>query len=243
MKKIFHKIGLACLAIIAFSACSQIDYEGEYSKEGYFTGDNKVAFVFRTPNDTAQHYSFGLKSTDTLTHKSYLRIFLVGYKSPTDRTFKIVADASSTAQAGVHYTALPETYTLPADSSRVYIPIELIRANIGSTGLDTLTLVLNLVPTDDLKTNITQYNRLGEYDPYYVYTNQVKITFDNTTHAPDYWIFFQANWGLAPFTLQRYLALQQALNNKAEEVIAKANGGDYNAMMELYQAILVANQY
>lgn len=242
MKRIYNKACVAALGLVALTACSQVDYDGEYSKEGYYSGANKVAFAFRATSDTAQHYSFGLKSLDTLTHTGYFRVNLVGNIVSQDRVFKIEVDPSSTAIAGIHYTALPETFVMPADSTKAYIPIELIRKDIGSTGLDTLKLVLRLVPTDDFQANITQFVRLGDYDKYYVYNNKVTITFDNTPTPPSYWSYFEVNWRLNPFTLERYLLFQKLLNNRLDEVVAAMNNGDMDAMSEFYLAMLEVNK-
>lgn len=236
MKKILSKIQLAILALIGFSACSQVDYDGEYSKDGFYVGDNKVAFAFTAVADTTQAYSFGLKSLDTLTHTSYIRVKLVGNLSQQDREFKIVADPSSTAKAGVHYTALPDKFVLPANTSLVRVPIELIRKDMNKAGSDSLTLVLQLVPTNDFKTNLTQFVRLGDYDQPFVYTPKMKIVFDNKANAPSYWEFFQSYYSLPPFTLKRYLYLQELLDNKLDEYVNRINANDFDAMGRVYMA-------
>lgn len=236
MKKTLNKIQFAILAFIVFSACSQVDYDGEYSKDGLYVGDNKVAFVFTALADTTQTYSFGLKSLDTLSHTSYIRVKLVGHLSQQDREFKMIADPSSTAKAGVHYTALPDKFILPANSSQVSIPIELIRKDMFVAGSDSLTLILQLVPTNDFKTNLTQFVRLGDYDQPFVYTSKMKIAFDNKANAPSYWVFFQNYYRLPVFTLKRYLYLQEILDNKLDEYVDKINTGDYDAMGIVYMA-------
>ena len=52
----FCAIGLVALS---WQACSGVDYDGEYSKDGTFEGMNQVYFDLSNEADTLYSYSFG----------------------------------------------------------------------------------------------------------------------------------------------------------------------------------------
>src|SRR5687767_37967 len=102
-----------------------------------------------------------------------VRVNLVGAKSKTDRTIDYtvfdppitsvqysttITLAASPAVAGVHYTALPGTLTVPADSTWGYIQIPIL--NPGATAGQTRILGLELKTTSGIKA-MENYNRIA----------------------------------------------------------------------------------
>ncbi|MEK7224156.1 MAG: DUF4843 domain-containing protein [Bacteroidota bacterium] len=87
-----------------------------------------------------------------------IRINLVGAHRSSDAQFKYqVVALESTAVEGTHYTALPGTGTIPANSSFGMISIPIL--NPGATS-GSRVLVLQLVDNSDLKANFN-YSKVG----------------------------------------------------------------------------------
>ena len=62
MKKTFRHILLACAALTALVACSNVDYTGEYSEDGTYQSGNQAYFYFAEPGDSVLNYSFGCET-------------------------------------------------------------------------------------------------------------------------------------------------------------------------------------
>ena len=73
----FFAIGLIALT---GQACSGIDYDGEYSKEGYFEGGNQVYFDLQNTTDTLYNYSFGTQPTSVTTDTVNIKVKIAGVK-------------------------------------------------------------------------------------------------------------------------------------------------------------------
>ena len=116
--------------IMSLAACSGIDYNGEYSKDGFYNSENQVYFNFKEASDSIITYSFGVKVADTLTHTVYVPVTLAGKTKDQEQTFKVVVDGTSTAKEGVHFTALKSVYSIPANAMTAYVPVELLRKNL-----------------------------------------------------------------------------------------------------------------
>ena len=89
MKKIFTNILLACAVMAPLAACSNVDYDGEYSSDGTYKSVNQAYFYFAQPEDSLLNYSFGVKSVDTLTHVVYVPVQLAGQLSGSKQTFSV----------------------------------------------------------------------------------------------------------------------------------------------------------
>ena len=145
----FFAIGL--IALVG-QACAGIDYDGEYSKEGYFEGGNQVYFDLQNTTDTLYNYSFGTQPTSVTTDTVNVKVKIAGVKKSQPQHFKVVVDLSSSAKAGVHFVALDSILTVPADSLTASFPVVLMRQNLSETQNDNIRLILLLKPTDDLGT-------------------------------------------------------------------------------------------
>ena len=122
--------------IMSLAACSGIDYDGEYSKDGFYNSENQVYFNFKEASDSIITYSFGVKVADTLTHTVYVPVTLAGKTKDQEQTFKVVVDGTSTAK------------------------VELLRKNLSGTQNDSIRLVLRIDSNSDLGTRFTQKNKV-----------------------------------------------------------------------------------
>jgi hypothetical protein len=88
-----------------------------------------------------------------------IRINLVGPQrsTPTEVTYQVV-QGSTTAVAGTHYTALPGTVTIPANSSFGDIDLQLL--NNAATTPASVDLVLEITGGAGITVN-PNYNRVG----------------------------------------------------------------------------------
>uniref|UniRef100_A0AB33IX88 DUF4843 domain-containing protein n=2 Tax=unclassified Prevotella TaxID=2638335 RepID=A0AB33IX88_9BACT len=220
-----NKITYLCVALAALmgmSACSNIDYDGEYSEDGYYTSPNQVYFYYANANDTLLNYTFGPVSDTITSHRIDIPVRIAGKAMDRAQTFKVEVDAASTAKAGVHYTALPATFTIAANEVTGNIPVELLRKNLSSTASEGIKLVLRLVNSDDLGV------RFGS-------SNKVTITFDNVLLRPNaVWDFMESYLGIGPYTTAKYRKLLEYYNGdpaKIEEALSGLN-------LELYYEII-----
>ncbi|HEX2536294.1 MAG TPA: DUF4843 domain-containing protein, partial [Chitinophagaceae bacterium] len=96
----------------------------------YSTHDN-IYFDFdpETKDRDSIVYTFAYepaRASDTI----LLPVRISGNRVPVARTFKVsIQPQGTTAQAGLHYEALKESYTLPADSGTFSLPIILLNTD------------------------------------------------------------------------------------------------------------------
>lgn len=88
-----------------------------------------------------------------------IRVNLLGAQKTIPTTFNYtVVSGETTAAAGVHYTALPGTGTIPANTSFGFIDIVLLNPFVSST--TPVILVLEIVSNDIVAAN-TNYAKVG----------------------------------------------------------------------------------
>nr|WP_314755184.1 DUF4843 domain-containing protein [uncultured Prevotella sp.] len=221
MKKIFTNILLACAAMAPLAACSNVDYDGEYSSDGTYQSVNQAYFYFAQPEDSLLNYSFGVKSVDTLTHVVYVPVQLAGQLSGSKQTFSVKVGEGTTAVAGKHYTLNADTLAFAPNAHRAYVPVTLLRANLSEDKNDSIQLVLHLVGNDALGIRFTT-------------NNTVKITFNNVLSKPDFWTLMETYWGLGPFTKNKYRKLLSYYNSDEGAIRNILEGTDATAQGYLY---------
>ena len=214
--------------IMSLAACSGIDYNGEYSKDGFYNSENQVYFNFKEASDSIITYSFGVKVADTLTHTVYVPVTLAGKTKDQEQTFKVVVDGTSTAKEGVHFTALNSVYSIPANAMTAYVPVELLRKNLSGTQNDSIRLVLRIDSSSDLGTRFTQKNK-------------VTIAFDNLLLRPDFWDIFESYWGIGTYTKAKYTRLLSYYNGDPQEIEKALN--DANLQGALYMHVVEVINY
>lgn len=205
MKTTIKQILMASISLIALAACSQVDYDGEHSKDGYFDGHNQVYFYFKTDADTLIYYTFGPRATTLTAHTVNVRVQMAGRPMNKAQQFKLSVDPSSTAQSGVHFTALPSTFAIPADSGAVKVPIELLRKNLSENDQTPVRLVLRLESTEDLGLRFPDKTRLV-------------IQFDNALLKPDFWEIFETYLGIGEYRPSKYRKLLEYYNGEPEKI-------------------------
>lgn len=191
MKKVFYTLLLPLLAALSLGACQSIEYDGEYSKDGYYESQNNVYFRFTEQADTLRFYSFGALPLDTTKQVAEVSVNLSGIPLHRSQKYKVVIDSASTAKAGVHYEAFDLEREIPADSVRASIPITFLRDSLSSEK-DTVSLILHLEATSDLGINFPT-------------ANKVEIQVTNVLTEPQVWQYYVYYFG--QFERQKYLML------------------------------------
>lgn len=107
-------IKISLIAIFFLGSCTYNDLKLYNDNPSiYFAGDTDIDFTF-------SKYKGG--NTATI----LIPVEIGGYKSDTDRSFtmEVVSD-STTATPSVHYKSLGTTFTMPKDSFKVHVPVEI----------------------------------------------------------------------------------------------------------------------
>lgn len=176
--------------ILLFASCSSIDYDNNYSKDGFYNANNSVYFSFKTKADSLITYSFGPKWVEYKRDTVKVPVKVTGFATKKDRVFKVIVDEKeSTAIADRNYTPLSENFIIPADSLSGNINVIIWRDNLRSDSLVSIKIVLRLKATTDLDTNF------GDND-------KVTISYNNYLEEPYYWVYYEYNWG--PFSKIKY---------------------------------------
>ncbi len=143
------KILIAFLSVLVLLSCKK-------AAELRYDAPDNIYFDF-DPNTSDRDsivYTFAYepgKASDTI----FLPVRISGNRIPEDRTFRIQEIAEgTTALSGIHYEALRASYTMPADSGRVYVPVILYNTDPELTQ-KSVTLQLTLVETPDFGLQIT----------------------------------------------------------------------------------------
>jgi hypothetical protein len=107
------------------------------------------------PNSTIQ--KIVTKSTNNQIDQETIRINLVGRQVDVPIEVEVGVDPSSTAIAGVHYRLENNRVTIPANSSFVEVPVEILTGNLASDEFP--DLVLRIIDAGETKVS-TNYNQL-----------------------------------------------------------------------------------
>lgn len=199
----FFAIGLIALS---WQACSGIDYDGEYSKEGGYEGMNQVYFDLRNVSDTLYNYSFGTLPSSVTTDTVNITVRIAGVRKSQPQHFKVAVDSSSTAKEGVHFEAISSDQTVPADSLTASFPVVLLRQHLSDTKNDSIRLVLRLEATTDLGVRFPDRIRRT-------------ITFDNVLEKPYWWdLPLLKSMGLPAYTPAKYRYLLSLYNSDVTEL-------------------------
>ncbi|SHN26956.1 protein of unknown function [Cyclobacterium lianum] len=97
------------------------------------------------------------KTSNNQIDQEMVRLNLVGQQLSEPVTILVGVDPESSAIAGVHYRLLENEVTIPANSSYVDMPIEILTGNLGTD--ETPDLTLTILDAGDMKIS-TNYNRL-----------------------------------------------------------------------------------
>ena len=109
------------------------------------------------PYSTAE---FGSIMEDTMTVN--IKVMITGAEKDYPRSFKVVVNPdSTTAREGIDYQALASEYTIEANSSYGYIPVQLYRSSEMKT--ETLTLGLKLVANENFALTFTEFDKMDKF--------------------------------------------------------------------------------
>jgi hypothetical protein len=153
MKAKLHKIlGLTFMLGVLLSMSSCMEESGfTILWEGMEVEFNDASL----PNSTIQ--KIVTQSTNNQIDQETVRINLVGRQVDVPIEIEVGVDPSSTAIAGVHYRLDDNRFTIPANSSFVEIPVEILTGNLASDEFP--DLVLRIIDAGETKVS-TNYNQL-----------------------------------------------------------------------------------
>lgn len=164
-----------------FSSCKQdyADVDG-MAENGLYVAPRQAYFQYLSSSTSYNNYPYGVLqisdngiaelksgevSADTTQLLVNVRVNVAGPLSSTPLQLKMIAGDSIVysenashvylaAISGTDYVPLADTYTIPADSTGVTIPIRFNRSAIEQAGDQGKELILQLVPSDDLQTRV-----------------------------------------------------------------------------------------
>lgn len=138
--------GLWVALIITLAAASCMEESGfEIHWEGLEVEFEGAAL----PNQTITEVVFQNNQQNNETDQTLLRINLVGRQVDAPVNVIIGIDTASTAVRGVHYNLEETEITIPANSSFVDLPIEILTGNLDPN--ESPDLVVNIIDAGDVK--------------------------------------------------------------------------------------------
>ncbi|WP_378962845.1 DUF4843 domain-containing protein [Pedobacter jamesrossensis] len=131
---------------------------------------------------TTISYSFAYNpslANDTL----WVPIVVTGPRVSHSRQFVLgIVDSLTTAVKGTHYEALKSSYTLPADSGKVKIPL-IIKNNDDALATKSVTLGIRTLAGGDFSADLP------------IDLRSKKIIFSNRLEKPAWWIYWESQLG------------------------------------------------
>ena len=174
MKK-FIPLYLVISLVFALTTCSENpDYVYDSQKDNiYFDINNANGNIL---------YSFADTTLDVVEVTLFLPVKVSGNRLPKDRSLRIgVVDAQTTAQAGLHYAQLSQSYTIPSDSGTFLLPV--ILYNKDDMLLEsTVVLSLELLNSDDFEVG-------------FPHLSSANISFSARLEEPEWWRYWVGELG------------------------------------------------
>ena len=229
MKKNITNVLLILASTFTATACSNIDYDGEYSKNGYYTGSNQISLNIKSEADTLRYYTFSDKPSDTLEHVMRIPVILTGKILDKPQAYKVKVDPCSTAKEGKKKKKLNDVYFLPANQSKASFGVTLLRKNLSEVSNDSIRLVLQLEPTSDLGLRFSKRTK-------------ITIEFNNVFLKPDYWNILEM-WGIGEYHVAKHKKLLEYCNydtNMIDDFFIK---GNMDLFMPIYNNVLKVITY
>lgn len=127
-------------------------------------------------------YSFAYNPTlaqDTI----WVPVIISGQRSKTERKFAItVVDTATTAKVGLHYEALKPSYTMPADSGTVKVPV-IIKNSDPELANKSVMLTILVSGGQDFNSSLP------------VALRERSILYSSRLEQPAWWIYWMGNLG------------------------------------------------
>jgi len=224
MKRI---IFYSCLLAASLVSCQSEDAEFVYHQQDniYFglgtTVGLSVAQVqkqallpkgIQDPRRTFYSFAIDQKVVDTV----YIPVTISGQRTASPRSFKVSINPDSTsAQVGVHYKMLADSYIIPADSGSTWLPLVLLNKD---TLMETQSfkIGLKLESTDDFEVTVSA-------------NSYASITFSSRLERPIWWNLWERNGTLGSYTRTKhalYLIALEGIEDK--DLVPDFNGTNSN---------------
>ena len=127
-------------------------------------------------------YSFAYNPTlaqDTI----WVPVIISGQRSKTERKFAVtVVDMATSAKAGLHYEALKPSYTMPADSGTVKVPV-IIKNSDPELANKSVMLTILVSGGQDFNSSLPEALR------------ERSIRYSSRLEQPAWWIYWMGNLG------------------------------------------------
>jgi hypothetical protein len=161
MKKLIFNITMLSLVLVAFFSCDNTSD---------FVYNEKDAVYFSVSDSIYYSFIGNLENSNTIE----IPINIMGDASSMDRTYKVIVDQeNTTAQVGLHYKALDESYTFGADLFTDNLSLEVYKTDPALETEDRV-ITLQLVASDD-------------FDLGYTDKLELKVYITNQIIKPSYW--------------------------------------------------------
>lgn len=221
-------VSLAVLALsLGFASCNGIEYDGEYNKDGYYTGNAHIYFDFKSAADTVQLVEMGHRDPAESTYKVELPLRVTGVASSQPRRFRVeVISEETTAVEGLHYRISEDEFIIKADSVKGVLPITFLRDAFPQDADIQDAKERAALLQKELSLRLVEANELGVR----VSTRKVRLVATNESLEPDWWrMYFYAQLGpfdpykygkiLAPYGYDASKFLNEFASSKHQEIL------------------------
>ena len=176
---------LACVLPMWFVGCD------ENGDDGYYDGISRVYF-----GQASAHHGLGAKPVEVTVYTAKIPVCVLGSPASRDMVARVKVDEALTTASESMYNPVPEEVTIPKDSIRGYVEVELLRDQVPSDKDTTFTLALQLEASDDFQLGIEE-------------CQVSEITFSNYLSEPDWWYIEESIWWGAyhPMKYQKIIEL------------------------------------
>ena len=164
----------------------------ENGDDGYYDGISRVYFG-EVDN---HHHALGAKPVDVTVYTARIPVCVLGVPASRDMVARVKVDGALTTAPESMYNPVAEEVTIPKDSIRGYVEVELLRDEISSDKDTTFTLTLQLEASNDFQLGIEE-------------CQEFEITFSNYLSEPDWWYIGESIWWGAyhPMKYQKIIEL------------------------------------
>ena len=185
----------------------------ENGDDGYYDGISRVYF-----GEADTHHALGAKPVEVTVYTAKIPVCVLGSPASRDMVARVKIDEALTTAPENMYNPVAAEVTIPKDSIRGYVEVELLRDEIPSDKDTTFTLALQLEASDDFQLGIEE-------------SQEFEITFSNYLSEPDWWYLLETtHWG--PYDPMKY---QKMIEYWGGEII-------YDDFMYSYAQILYVAQ-
>ena len=150
-------------------------------------------------------------------------VLITGNTAPYDRPIRVTIDEErTTAVRGTHFEIDTDTIYLPANSSRAYVPVTLIRHPDLLTR--TLSVTLKLEENEHFKIMVDAYKSLHAWTAGGVKLDatRFRVIFTESYTLPDYWTYMTA---FGEYSVKKYLFVNSLMGWTAEDWKEAGNAG------------------